>query len=274
MKYDSEYVPDSAMGIFAHPDDAEFMVAGTIARWARAGCEVTLVLLTSGNAGTHDAVFTPGTLARLREKEARASARILGVRNVVFLRQDDCGLIPTLDLRKELVRQIRKFRPEAVICGDPQAWFFDDRYINHPDHRAAGVAALEAVFPASEMELLWPGKGKPHRVQAVYVCSTQSPNTWVDISATIDTKIEALKAHASQLNGWDPSSRIRDWAGAEARNSKSAGRRGGGGRPGRVSRPMYAESFRVMRLRERERRPEEQDNSYDPAGRRTARRKS
>ncbi len=246
-KYDSDYIPASAMAIFAHPDDAEFMVAGTIARWAEGGCEVTLVLLTSGNAGTHDPRFTMEKLARLREKEERASAKILGVKNVVFLRHDDCALLPTLDIRRELVRLIRKHRPETVICGDPQAWFFDDRYINHPDHRAAGVAALEAVFPAAEMELLWQELGTPHAVQAVYICSTPAPNTWIDITGTIDTKIEALKAHASQLNGWDPTGRIRDWASGEA-----------GKAPG--ERPRYAECFRVMRLRERERRPEPEND--------------
>lgn len=260
-KYDSEYVPASAMAIFAHPDDAEFIVAGTIARWTKAGCEATLVLLTSGNAGTHDPRFTRGTLARMREKEERASARILGVKNVVFLRHDDCALLPTLALRRELVRQLRKYRPEAVICGDPQAWFFDNRYINHPDHRAAGVAALEAVFPAAEMELLWPEEGAPHKVQAVYVCSTPSPNTWIDITGTIDVKIEALKAHASQLNGWDPTGRIRDWARAEARKARRDGTRSAAGSSGRARRPMYAESFRVMRLRERERRPEPDNNT-------------
>jgi LmbE family N-acetylglucosaminyl deacetylase len=254
--YDGGYVPRSAMGIFAHPDDAEFTVAGTIAKWAKAGCEVTLVVITSGNAGTHDRNFTRETLARIREEEERASARTLGVKHVVFLRHDDCALQPTLEVRRELVREIRRFRPEAVICGDPQAWFYNDTYINHPDHRAAGVAALEAVFPAAEMELLWPEEGAPHRVQAVYVSSTDSPNTWIDITGTIDTKIEALKAHASQLDGWDPSVRIRDWGRSEAAKAREKGERGGGGGPGDPAPPEYAEGFRVIRLREREKPPE------------------
>ena len=261
MKYDSGYLPHTAMGIFAHPDDAEFTVAGTIARWTKGGCEVTLVLITSGNAGTHDRRFTRETLAEIREEEERAAAAILGVKNVVFLRHDDCALLPTLELRRELVRQIREYRPEVVICGDPQAWFFEDRYINHPDHRAAGVAALEAVFPAAEMELLWPEDGMPHKVQAVYVSSTPAPNTWIDITDTIDIKIEALKAHSSQLDGWDPSERIRDWATGEARKARMSTEREAGGPTGRAPLPAYAESFRVMRLRERERRPDQQDNA-------------
>jgi LmbE family N-acetylglucosaminyl deacetylase len=244
------------MGIFAHPDDAEFTVAGTIAAWARAGCEVTLVVITSGNAGTHDRRFTRETLARTREEEERASARTLGVKHVVFLRHDDCALQPSLDVRRELVREIRRFRPEVVICGDPQAWFYNDTYINHPDHRAAGVAALEAVFPAAEMELLWPEEGVPHKVQAVYVSSTHSPNTWIDITSTIDVKIEALRAHASQLDGWDPSAKIRDWGKSEAAKARASRPPGGGGTRVVPGPPEYAEGFRVIRLRERERPPE------------------
>ena len=253
--YDSGYVPRSAMAIFAHPDDAEFTVAGTIARWAKAGCEVTHVVITSGNAGTHDRRFTRETLARTREEEERAASRVLGVKNVVFLHHDDCALQPTLEVRRELVREIRRFRPEVVICGDPQAWFYNDTYLNHPDHRAAGVAALEAVFPAAEMELLWPEEGLPHKVQAVYVSSTFSPNTWIDITDTIDTKIEALKAHASQLEGWDPSGRIREWGRSEAGKSRGHANPAGSGNPD-LPPPEYAEGFRVIRLREREKPPE------------------
>lgn len=244
------------MAIFAHPDDAEFTVAGTIARWTKAGCEVALVILTSGNAGTHDRRFTRETLARTREEEARASAKVLGVKDVRFLRHDDCALQPTLELRRELVREIRRFRPEVVICGDPEAWFYNDTYINHPDHRAAGVAAIEAVFPAAEMELLWPEEGLPHKVQAVYVGSSRSPNTWIDIGETIGTKIQALKAHASQLEGWDPSRRIRGWGSIEAAKARDLAD------PERSlpidppETPAYAEGFRVIRLREREKPPE------------------
>jgi LmbE family N-acetylglucosaminyl deacetylase len=255
-KYDALYIPRSAMAIFAHPDDAEFTVAGTMAAWARGGCAVTLIVITSGNAGTHDRRFTLESLAKTREEEERASARILGVRTVEFLRHDDCALIPTLEVRRELVRLVRRHRPEVVICGDPQAWFYNDTYINHPDHRAAAVAALEAVFPAAEMELLWPEEGEPHAVQAVYVGTPLSPNTWIDITDTIDTKIEALKAHGSQLEGWDPSGRIREWGSSEAGKARARGAIAGSGAPGRFERPGYAESFRVIKLREREKPPE------------------
>lgn len=234
-EFDALHVPKSAMGIYAHPDDAEFTVAGTIARWAAAGCEVTLVNLTSGNAGTHDTRYTRETLAKTREKEARASARVLGVRNTVFLGHDDCELVPTLGLRRELVREIRRYRPEVVMCGDPQALFFENRYINHPDHRAAGQAALDAAFPCSEMGLLWPEEGEPHVVRAVYVSSTPTPNTVIDITDTIDVKIAALREHRSQLGERDYSEMIREWGKREAARM-----------PGSA---CYAESFRVMILK-------------------------
>ena len=243
-RFDADYVPRSAMAIYAHPDDIEFTVAGTVAKWARAGCEVTIVLLTSGNAGTHDRKFTRKTLERVREREERESARILGVARVVFLRGDDCELVSTLVLRRELVRRIRKARPEVVLCNDPQALFFGDQYVNHPDHRAAGQAALEAVFPCAEMELLWPEAGAPHKVHAVYVSSTPSPNIWIDVTETIDVKIAALSAHRSQLGDRDLSPRIYGWAMDEARRAPArnvAGKRS-------AARPKYAEAFRVMRL--------------------------
>lgn len=253
-RFDALYVPKSAMGIYAHPDDAEFTVSGTIARWARAGCEVTLVNITSGNAGTHAARFTRETLAATREEEATASARVLGVKRVVFLGHSDCELVPTLALRRELVRELRRHRPEVVLCADPQALFFDNRYINHPDHRAAGEAALGAAFPCSEMELLWPEEGPAHAVRAVYVSSTLSPNTAIDITETIDVKIAALREHKSQLGERDPSEMIRAWGMREAARLQAGSGSGGAAAGGHAApesdrSPRYAESFRVMILK-------------------------
>ena len=249
-KFDADYVPSSAMTIFAHPDDAEFLVSGTIAKWTKAGCEVTFVVVTSGNVGTHEERFTRETLTRMREGEQEAAARVLGVKNVVFLGYDDCELVPTLELRRRLVREIRKFRPEIVICGDPQAWFFEDYYINHPDHRAAAAAALEAVFPCAEMELLWPEEGAVHKVHAVYVCATHSPNTWIDITGTIDTKVESLRAYGSQVGGWDPSEKIRERAAREAARANRKQIEDGSGIPDPHAPPVYLEAFRVMKLKE------------------------
>lgn len=244
VRFDCDYVPSSAMAIYAHPDDIEFTIGGTVAKWADAGCDITFLLITSGDVGTHDPRYTRKTLARVREREEREAARILGASRVVFLRRGDCELEPTMALRRELVRQIRKHRPEIVLCGDPQSLFFGDRYINHPDHIVAGKLALEAVFPGSEMELLWPRLGKAHKVHAVYISSTLQPDTWIDIGKTIERKIASLRAHESQLGSRDISPMIRAWAMGEGRTAPPQPKKG----KGRARRPKYTESFRIMRL--------------------------
>jgi LmbE family N-acetylglucosaminyl deacetylase len=229
-------VPQSAMVIVAHPDDAEFTMAGTVAAWTRAGCHVTYVLCTDGNAGSHEPGMTREKLAQIRRTEQRAACAMLGVSDVVFLGYDDGQLQPTLDLRRDLVRVIRQYKPEVVLTSDPTRFFSGDRYINHPDHRAAGQAALDAVAPAAQMPLLWPETGEPHKVHRVYVYGNGEPNEWVDITETIDQKIEALKQHASQLGDWDPTERIKGWS---AETGKDQGL-------------DHAESFRVITLVEPE----------------------
>jgi LmbE family N-acetylglucosaminyl deacetylase len=225
-------IPRSAMVIVAHPDDAEFTMAGTIAAWTQAGCQITYVVCTDGNAGTHEPGMTRERLAEIRREEQRAACATLGVGDVVFLGYDDGQLQATLELRRHLVRAIRHYRPDVVLTSDPTRLFSSDQYINHPDHRAAGLAALDAVAPASEMPLLWPETGEPHKVRQVYVYGNDQPNEWVDITATIDAKIEALKKHASQLEDWDPTDRIRDWS-AETGKEKGL---------------AHAEAFRVITL--------------------------
>jgi LmbE family N-acetylglucosaminyl deacetylase len=232
-------MPESAMVIVAHPDDAEFTVAGTVATWTRAGCRVTYVVCTDGNAGSHEPGMTRERLAEIRRREQRAACAELGVTEVEFLGFDDGILQPTLDLRRELVRTVRRYRPEIVITGDPSRLFSGDSYINHPDHRAAAEAALDAVFPAATMPLLWPEVGEPHRVRQVYVRGTDEPNTWVDIEDTIEAKITALRMHVSQLGDWDPTEWVKKWA-AEVGEEKEL---------------AYAESYRVITLE----RPEAAD---------------
>src|SRR5512144_1039695 len=146
---DKPYVPESAMAIFAHPDDVEFSCAGTLAAWARAGARISVVLCTSGDVGIAREDITRQEAAALREAEAEAAAHIIGAGEIRFLREPDGLLQATLDLRKRLVREIRRFRPEVLICGDPTVVWAGDDYINHPDHRAAALAAVEAVFPAA-----------------------------------------------------------------------------------------------------------------------------
>jgi LmbE family N-acetylglucosaminyl deacetylase len=244
-RFDAEYVPKSALAIYAHPDDVEFTVAGTLARWARGGCDVRYLLLTRGDAGSHDPKITRGMLGKIREREQRAAAAAIGVREVIFLGHHDCELVPTLSLRKEIVREVRKVRPEVVVCGDPRSWLFEDRYVNHPDHRAAARAAVEAVFPASEMEVLWRSLGKAHKVAALYLSSTLEPNVFVDITDTFPDKIRALMLHESQMGGVDRSDYLAERAEAEAAKGREAGAIPKGAKGRKI---LYAESFRVMRM--------------------------
>jgi LmbE family N-acetylglucosaminyl deacetylase len=211
----SKYVPERAMFIFAHPDDIEFGVAGTAATWAKQGCEVIYVVITDGNVGSHEAGMTSAELATIRRSEQTAAADVVGA-TCVFLGYDDGFLQPTLELRKDLVRLIRRHKPTAVVCGDPTLFFPSDTYINHPDHRAAAQAALDAVFPASEMALLYPDLAaeglEGHKVNFVYVHWGQEPNIYVDIGDVVDLKIEALQQHKSQLGDWDPEEMIKTWS--------------------------------------------------------------
>jgi LmbE family N-acetylglucosaminyl deacetylase len=224
MSAEAEYIPKSAMSIHAHPDDQEFTVAGTLARWARAGCEIVSVVVTSGDAGSNDPekgqAYKP-ELAKVREAEQAAANAVLGVGQTIFLGYPDGELEPSLALRKELTRLIRIHKPEAVVIGDPQGVFYGNGYINHPDHRAAAQAALYAVFPSAETRLIFTDllhEGhEPHKVRRVYIHGSDKPDTWVDVAGTLDLKIAALRKHASQLGDWDPEKMIREWAGEEAK---------------------------------------------------------
>lgn len=229
------------MSIQAHPDDQEFTIAGTLAKWARAGCEITSVILTSGDSGSN-AIDKDGSykqeLARIREAEQLAANSVLGVKNTIFLHYPDGELQHTIELRKAITREIRRYKPEVVFCGDPTARFFGDSYMNHPDHRAAADAACDAIFPSAGTRLIFADlldEGfTPHRVKRVYIWSSEKQNVWLDTSDTIELKIEALKKHASQMGDWDPAQEMREW-GAEA---------------GKDHGMAYAESFRVMKLDE------------------------
>ena len=225
-------IPESAMVVVAHPDDAEFTVAGTVAVWTEAGCRVTYVICTDGNSGSHEPGMTRERLAEIRRAEQSAACATLGVGEVVFLGYDDGLLQPTLDLRRDLVRALRQYKPEVLITWDPTTVLISDEYINHPDHRAAAQAALDAAAPASAMPLLWPEAGAPHRVHQVYVFGADKPNVWVDVSGTIERKISALRQHASQMGDWDPTDMVKEW-GAESGQEK--------GLP-------YAETYRVITL--------------------------
>lgn len=230
------YIPQRALFIFAHPDDIEFGTAGTAARWVQGGAEVVYLLITSGDAGIADLTLTREAAAAIREQEQRIAAGIVGVKEVIFLREPDGALVNTLELRRRLVRELRRLRPEVVVCGDPTVWFVNGTYINHPDHRAAAAAALEAVFPAAGQphvfeELAAEGL-RAHKVRKVYVEGWGSGDTWVNTTNVIELKIAALRCHASQLRDWDPEPMVREWSAAAAKGKEMA----------------YAETFRVITL--------------------------
>lgn len=201
--------------ILAHPDDPEFFCGGTVARWVQEGREVIYVLATHGERGSDDPAMSPERLARIREQEQRAAARVLGVQEVVFLDYPDGSLLPTLELRRDLTRQIRRWRPDIVITCDPTVRYRSG-YLNHPDHRAIGDAALDAVYPDARNPLQFPellAEGlEPHRVRAAYIAGAADPDTEVDITDTLALKLEALRQHRSQIA--DPDGlevRLREW---------------------------------------------------------------
>ena len=234
-----EYIPKRAMSIQAHPDDQDFSVAGTLAAWAKAGCEITCVVITSGDSGSNDpahgADYKP-MLAALREAEQTAANEVLGISETIFLRYPDGELEPTLQLRRELTGLIRRCKPDVVVTGDPEAFFYGSEYINHPDHRAAARAACEAVFPSAGTRLIFTellAEGlEPHNVKRLYIHGVKKPDTWVDISKTIDLKIAALRKHVSQIGDWDVGKEMRAWAKGDGKKRKL----------------KYAEAFKVMIL--------------------------
>ncbi|HEY44084.1 MAG TPA: PIG-L family deacetylase [Anaerolineae bacterium] len=190
--------------VLAHPDDPEFYCGGTVARWISEGREVIYCLLTRGDKGDDQAGTDPEALAQKRMAEQRAAAKVLGVNEVIFLNHPDGYLTPDLTLRRDVVRIIRRVRPEIIVTCDPTNFFPSDRYINHSDHRAAGQATLDAVFPAAGSGLYFPEllheEGlAPHKVEQVYVAGAQHPNTVVNVTKFFDRKLAALKEHASQI---------------------------------------------------------------------------
>ena len=233
--------PPRVMSIHAHPDDQEFTVGGTLAKWARAGSEIVTVCITSGGAGSND--HTPPDMTRealvpIREDEQRRACRLLGISDVLFLGYEDGMLEPSLDLRRELTRLIRRHKPDAVVCGDPTMRYYGNMYMNHPDHRAASDVALDAVFPSAETRLIFPellDEGlEPHKVRWVYIHGATPSDTFIDIADVLDLKIAALKEHKTQMGPWDPTEMITGWAREQGARRKL----------------KAAETFRLMRFHE------------------------
>jgi len=208
------------MVIAAHPDDADFGPAATAARWIDAGSEGWLVCCTSGDQGGEDPAADPLDLAAVREREQNAAAEIIGYAGVTYLHAPDGALANDLAMREQLVRAIRTFRPDAVFATDPSTIFYKGGGINHTDHRAAGMAAVDAVYPAARNPMAFPWLARDglaaHKVRRLYLFWSDRSDTWVDVSATLERKIAALGAHVSQIH--DPAGlgdRIRAWAAEE-----------------------------------------------------------
>lgn len=222
--------------VLAHPDDPEFFCGATLAKWARQGKEICYLLLTCGDKGSDDPAMTPEALCVDRKEEQLAAAATIGVQDVRFLSYPDGELFNTLEVRREIVREVRRVKPQIVVSCDPTMYIRGSIAINHPDHRMAGAATLDALFPAAGNRMYFPellADGlEPHFPREIWLSVTGEPNTWVDVSDTIDIKIRALLRHKSQVKDPDGlEKRIRD----RLRRTDMDGE-------------VYTEAFRVIRF--------------------------
>jgi LmbE family N-acetylglucosaminyl deacetylase len=228
-------IPEVVLAVYAHPDDADVACGGTLARWAKAGAAVHLIVCTDGGKGTFDPEVTPADLAARRAAELEASSALIGLESVTNLGYPDGGLADSDELRGTLVEWVRRLRPDVVCGHDPTALFFGQEYFNHRDHRLAGTTLLDAVSPAAALPHYFPEAGPPHQVATVLLSGTLEPDVWVDVTETIDLKAAAVECHRTQFA--DPGG----WAGeAVRRRAEQEGRQAGAG---------YAEGFRRLTLR-------------------------
>ncbi|HEY7364069.1 MAG TPA: PIG-L deacetylase family protein [Methylomirabilota bacterium] len=188
------------MVVTAHPDDPEFGAGGTVAKMVKQGREVTYVIVTNGNKGSHDRTMTPERLVRIRETEQRNAARVLGVERVEFLGYEDGEVEDTRQLRLDITRQIRRWRPDLIIAQNPHRTL--NLYASHRDHRITAGVVLDCVYPLARDHMAFPElmpEYEPHEVREVYLMQWENPQLVVDISDTMDLKLKALACHQSQL---------------------------------------------------------------------------
>src|SRR5574341_488256 len=194
--------PQRVLVVVAHPDDPEFFCGATLAKWAREGKEIRYLLLTCGDKGSDNPDMTPQVLCTDRQAEQRAASNVIGAKEIIFLSYPDGELFNTLDVRREIAREIRKFKPHVVVTNDPTTYLRANG-INHSDHRTAGAATLDAIFPAAGNRMYFPellGQGlEPHAPKEVRLTVTLEPTTWVPVNDTIDVKIAAIREHKSQV---------------------------------------------------------------------------
>lgn len=221
--------PERILAVVAHPDDIDFMAAGSIAWWTSQGASVTYCVITDGTAGSRDPAMTQARLAAIRQVEQRAAAAIVGVKEVIFLGYPDGRLEHTLALRFDIARVIRRVRPDAIICGDPtMRWSDNFGYINHPDHIAAADATLAAIMPTANTllaapELLAEGL-EPHDVAEVYLSSFGNGKVFIPLTEEhVQAKVAALREHHSQLDDWDVEPRMREWMGKVGEHAREHG---------------------------------------------------
>ena len=230
-------VPTRVLAVYGHPDDPEISAGGTLAKWVDAGAEVWVVICNQGDKGSLDPATVPAELAARREAETAAAAAVLGLTGHRHLGVADGELENDRAVRATLVGAIRELRPEVVMCPDPTAVFFGDGYYNHRDHRMAGWATLDAAATANNPhyfpEQLAAG-ASVHGVSRIYLSGTVEPNVWIDVSTTIDRKVDAIFCHESQLV--DTGEWFREWL------------RERSGDVGRAVGVAYAESFRRLHL--------------------------
>lgn len=230
--------PQKILVILAHPDDPEFFCGASLAKWARAGHEITYLLLTCGDKGfnpTTHADMTPDKLCALRHVEQRNAADVIGAKAVHFLDVEDGYLIPSLDLRRDIVREIRRHKPDILVTCDPQN-LFAMYGLNHPDHRACGQVVLDAVFPAAGSPVFFPellAEGfEPHMPKEVWCSLTMQPNIVLDVTTTWEIKLEAIKKHKTQVP--DPVKLAERMKARRAEDSTE-------------ENPRYEEKFRVVK---------------------------
>jgi LmbE family N-acetylglucosaminyl deacetylase len=229
-----ETVPRRALAIYAHPDDPDVSCGGTLARWAAAGTEVHVCLCCDGDKGSLDPASDGEALVRERRHETEASGRALGVGVHHWLGFRDGEVDDSAELRARLVALVRGIRPDAVLAPDPTAVYFGANYINHRDHRMVGWAVLDAVSPAAANPHYFPGPIDAYQVPVLYLSGTLEPDTWVDITTTIDSKAAALACHASQIGVGG------EWLGTVVRERAEE--------TGRLAGVLYAEAFRKVVL--------------------------
>lgn len=235
---------EKALIFFAHPDDGEFMAGGSIVKWAAEGKEVVLCVVTNGSHGSNDPAMSREKLIAARMEEQREAARITGIKEVIFLGYEDCHVEDSHELRKDMIREIRRYKPDVVIGPDPTMYFFGDQYINHPDHRKVGEALCAALSPGAPTlpiyrEELYDKGFEPHHVTAALFGLSMQPNYFVDITDNMDAKIESVSVHYTQAPefGNEFSDRIKGVAAMMGEASEQ--------------KYQYAEAYRAIYFRER-----------------------